>query len=130
MPIDCISHRSRQEKSPIANHNQGVAGVLDIAHNMRREEHSLAFTMRRFHELVKKLSPRERVETREWFVQEENGWVRRKHDRQGHLCLLAPRETTRRRRGGNTQALDSAACVRDVEGLAQALSEGEMVTDG
>jgi hypothetical protein len=72
--------------------DQVVADALEVGDDVRREEHGQAAVRDRLHQRLKELAPRERVESRDGLVEDEQLGALRERERERNLGLLPARQ--------------------------------------
>lgn len=83
---------SVQEDLTNAKDNDVIASLLDIGDHVRRQDGTRCARGDRFAQHMEELLASQRIEVRQWLVEEEDPRPSPDCERKGHLCLLSARQ--------------------------------------
>ena len=122
--------RARRRRGPgVHEHDQVVADPLDVAHEVRRQDHAHVVAGDRGHEDREELTSRERVQARDGLVHQEQLRSLRERERERELGALAAREPARPLARAEPELVDARPGEGVVEHGVQVRAEPEVVLD-
>ena len=107
--------REVEQHAPATEHEEPVAGLLDVGDDVGREEHGRTVGTHRVDQDVEELAARQRVKARQRFVEQEDRRPRPQRERQPDLRLLSPRQLVGARGERDREVVETAMGKRAVE---------------